>query len=30
MFLNFICFAIGAFTGMLLTCLAVVAGREDR
>lgn len=29
MFLNFICFVLGAFTGMLLTCLAVVAGRED-
>lgn len=29
MFLNFICFIIGAFTGMVLTCLAVAASRED-
>ena len=29
MFLNFICFTIGAFTGMILTCLAVAASRED-
>ena len=29
MFMNFICFAIGAITGMFLTCLAVVAGRGE-
>ena len=29
MLTNFICFIIGAFTGMLLTCLAVAASRED-
>lgn len=29
MFLNFICFALGAFTGVLMTCLAVAAGRKD-
>ena len=29
MLTSFICFIIGAFTGMILTCLAVVASRED-
>lgn len=29
MLTHFICFILGAFIGMLLICLAVVAGRED-
>ena len=29
MFLNFICFVLGSITGMVITCLAVAAGRED-
>lgn len=29
MFLNFICFTIGVFTGMLLVCFAVAAGRDN-
>ena len=28
MLTNFFCFAIGAFIGMVLTCL-IVAGRDD-
>ena len=30
MITNFICFTIGALTGLIITCLAVAAGREDR
>lgn len=29
MFTNFICFVIGAISGMVITALAVVASRED-
>ncbi len=29
MFTNFICFVLGAFSGMIITCLAIVASRED-
>lgn len=28
MVLNFICFAFGAFSGMVITCLAVIAGKD--
>lgn len=30
MFVNFICFILGAFSGLLVTCLAVAAGKDDR
>ena len=30
MLTNFFCFMFGALTGMILTCLAVAASREDR
>lgn len=29
MFLNFICFAIGSLTGMIITCLVIAAESED-
>jgi hypothetical protein len=29
MFMNFVCFTIGAFIGMILTCLIVAGRRED-
>lgn len=29
MLTNFFCFAIGAVTGMVLTCLAVIAGKDE-
>lgn len=29
MLVNFICFAIGAFVGMVLTCLVVAGGKDD-
>ena len=29
MLTNFICFVIGALAGMILTCMAVVAGKDN-
>lgn len=29
MLTNFICFIVGAFVGMILTCMAVVAGKDE-
>ncbi len=28
MLLDFICFVLGAFSGMVVTCLAVIAGKD--
>lgn len=28
MIVNFICFVLGAFSGMVVTCLAVIAGKD--
>ena len=30
MVLNFICFALGALSGMVITCLAVIAGKDNK